>query len=259
MSVVLSGRKGLVLGVSSESSVGYHCAKDLIARGAEVCISYRDRVGAAGPQLAQQLGCQAIQCDALDEDSMQRALSSLGPQWSHFDFVVHSWVHVPEGVLDQPLLQLSQRHFEQVLDIGVFSLIAFVRQALPWLQRSNAARVVTLLSAGADHVLPHYHAVGISKAALAACVRYLAGELGPQGVLCNAVNFSLLETAAAQRVIGEDTTRRTVEYLAKRSLTRKTLEIEDVTSAVAFLCSTDCRNISGEIVTVDGGYCHSYF
>lgn len=259
MSLSLSGRVGMVLGVSSENSLGFQCAKDLLARGARVCISYRPKPGARGPELATLLGCESVALDAASEFSVAAAIGSAGQRWERLDFMLHTLVHVPEGALQEPLLNLSRTAFSQVMDTSVYSLIECARHALPWLRHSSAARLVTLLSPGADHVLPHYHAVGMSKAALAACLRYLAAELGPEGVLCNGVNFSILDTDAAERVIGEETTRRSVDYLAKRSLTRQALTAEDVCSAVAYLCSSECRNMTGEIVNIDGGYCHSYF
>jgi enoyl-[acyl-carrier protein] reductase I len=119
--------------------------------------------------------------------------------------------------------------------------------------------VVTLLSGGADFAMPDYHAIGMAKAALAAAVRYLAAELGPAGVLCNAVNFSILESDAARRVIGEERTLQTRAHLSKRSMTRAPLEYADVARTVAFLCSPLCSNLTGEALTVDGGFSRSYF
>jgi enoyl-[acyl-carrier protein] reductase I len=116
-----------------------------------------------------------------------------------------------------------------------------------------------MLSAGADFALPNYHAVGIAKAALAATLRYLARDLGELGVLCNGLSFSMLETNAAQEIIGTEITRRTVEHIAKRSLTGQQLNYEHVAHAAAFLAGADCQNLTGEVLTVDGGYRRGYF
>jgi enoyl-[acyl-carrier protein] reductase I len=99
----------------------------------------------------------------------------------------------------------------------------------------------------------------MAKAALAAATRYLAAELGPSRILCNAVNFSILESDAAKRVIGEERTRQTRAHLSKRSMTRVPLEYADVSRAVAFLCSPLCSNLTGEALTVDAGFSRSYF
>ena len=118
---------------------------------------------------------------------------------------------------------------------------------------------MALLSSGGDFAIPNYHVAGIAKAALASAVRYLALELGPKGVLCNSVSFSIIDSDAALRAVGREQTQRTREYLVKRAPTRRPVEYDDVTSAIAFFASTLCRNVTGEVLTVDGGFCHAYF
>jgi enoyl-[acyl-carrier protein] reductase I len=145
------------------------------------------------------------------------------------------------------------------MDVGVRSLLVATRFARPWLERSSSPRVVTLLSGGADFAMPNYHLVGLVKAALGAAVRYLAAELGPAGILCNAVNFSILDTAAARRVIGAERTLQTRQHLAKRGMTGAPLAYADVTRAIAFLVSPLCSNLTGEALQVDGGFSRSYF
>lgn len=258
MSISLQGRTGLVVGVSAENGVGFHCAKSLVARGARLALSHRARPFSRGFELASALGCLPVCFDVKDDAALEQAVAEVGERFGRLDFLLHTLVGVPEGALDANLTQLGRSDFLEVLDVSVYSLIRLVRAAQPWLRRSDAASVVTLLSAGADYAIPNYHVVGIAKAALASTVRYLAAELGPSGVSCNAVSFSMIETDAARRVIGTETTQKTVEYLAKRSMTRRALSYDDVAATVAFLCSTDCRNLTGETLNVDGGFCRNY-
>jgi len=255
---LLAGRRGLVLGVASHNSVGFQIARQLQALGAEVAVSLRPSRSQLLPQLGE-LGLLAVELDACDETSVERAVARVAERFERLDFLVHTLVHVPEGALSRPLLELSAREFAEVMEVGVRSLLVAVRHCLPLLTRSEAARVVTLLSGGADFAMPNYHAVGMAKAALAAATRYLAAELGPSGVLCNAVNFSILESDAAKRVIGEERALQTRAHVSKRSMTRVPLEYADVTRAVAFLCSPLCSNLTGEALTVDGGFSKSYF
>ncbi len=255
----LVGRKGVIAGVSSKDSVGFHCAVDCLRRGAEVVLAYRPRPESRAPSLARELGCHCVECDAGDDVSIQAAAERVAELFGRVDFLVHTLVSVPEGVLQRPLSQLGRSDFSAVLESGAYSLLALSRHFAPLLERSEAGRIVTLLSAGADFVLPNYHAVGIAKAALAATLRYLAAELAERGVLCNGVNFSLLETAAAQRVIGQEVSRQTATHVAKRSMTKTALQHEDVTAAIAYLCSSECRNMTGEVMRVDGGFCLNYF
>ena len=255
---LLGGRRGLVLGVSSENSVGFQVARHLQALGAELAVSLRPSKSGLLPRLGE-LGMLGVELDALDEASIERALRHVGERFERLDFLIHALVHAPQAALERPVLELSAHDFAETMEVGVRSLLVAARHAQPLLARSNAPRIVTLLSGGADFAMPAYHAVGMAKAALAAAVRYLAAELGPQGILCNAVNFSILETDAALRVIGEERTLQTRQHLSKRSMTRKPLSFADVAQAVAFLSSPLCSNLTGEALTVDAGFSRSYF
>jgi enoyl-[acyl-carrier protein] reductase I len=257
-SALLAGRRGLVLGVSTRDSVGYRTARRLRELGAEVAVSLRPERRALSTELVEE-GFVPVQLDAGDEASVERAIESVGQHLGGLDFLVHTLVHVPEGVLERPLVQLTAGELQSVMDVGVRSLLVVTRFALPWLERSESPRIVALLSGGADFAMPAYHVIGIAKAALAATIRYLAAELGPRGVLCNAVNFSMLETDAARRVIGIERTQQTRQHLLKRSMTRSAVDYDDVTQAIAFLVSPLCSNMTGEALLVDGGFSKSYF
>jgi enoyl-[acyl-carrier protein] reductase I len=145
------------------------------------------------------------------------------------------------------------------MEASVRSLLVAARYARPWLERGNAPRIVTLLSAGGKFAIPNYHVVGIAKAALASAVRYLAVELGPAGIACNAVSFSIVATDAAHRAIGRERTTETVGYLAKRSMLRAPIELADVVKSAAFLASPLCSNVTGETLNVDAGFSRNYF
>jgi enoyl-[acyl-carrier protein] reductase I len=255
---LLSEKRGLVLGVSSRDSVGYHAAQGLREAGAEVAVSLRSRAAPFAVEL-EESGFVVVELDAFDESSLERAIGEVGQGFGRLDFLVHTLVHVPSGALERPLTALTSRELSDAMEIGVRSLLSAVRHARPWLERSSTPRVVALLSGGADFAMPSYHVVGLVKAALAAAIRYLAAELGPAGILCNAVNFSILETHAAKRVIGDERTAHTRDYLAKRSMTRRALSYADVTRAITFLTSPLCSNLTGEALLVDGGFSKSYF
>jgi enoyl-[acyl-carrier protein] reductase I len=257
-SALLTGRRGLVLGVSTRDSVGYRTARRLRELGAEVAVSLRPERQAFSTELVEE-GFLPVLLDARDEASVERGIESVGQRLGGLDFLVHTLVHVPDGVLERPLVQLTAGELQSAMDVGVRSLLVATRFALPWLERSESPRIVALLSGGADFAMPAYHLIGIAKAALAATIRYLAAELGPRGVLCNAVNFSMLETDAARRVIGLERTQQTRQHLLKRSMTRSAVDYDDVTQAIAFLVSPLCSNMTGEALLVDGGFSKSYF
>ncbi len=204
-------------------------------------------------------GYLTVELDAQEPGSIERAITRVGERFGRLDFLVHTLVHVPEGALERPLTALGPDELALAMEIGVRSLVVAAGHARPWLEKSSTPRIVTLLSGGADFAMPSYHVVGIVKAALGAAVRYLAAELGGSGILCNAVNFSLLETAAARRVIGAERAAQTRQHLAKRAMTEAPLSYADVTRTIAFLVSPWCSNLTGEAVQVDGGFSKSYF
>jgi len=255
---LLARRRGLVLGVSSEDSIGYHAARAFRAAGAEVTITHRASRTAAVAPLSDALGCERAEVDFRDERAIERSFGEFGARHGRLDFLLHTLVHVPSGVLEKPVTELSAADFAEVMEIGVHSLLVACRYALPWLRRSDAPRVITLLSPGSDRAVPHYHAVGMMKGALASAVRYLALELGPDGVLCNAVSFSIVETDAARRVIGAELTQKTRGALAKRTFTRRATDYDDVVNALTYLASPLCTNIAGETLCVDGGFLRAY-
>lgn len=254
----LANKRGLVLGISSRDGVGFHTAAALRDQGAEVAVSLRPGRSRFMSELAQDGYC-AVELDAKEPGSVERAVARVGERFGRIDFLVHTLVHVPEGALTRPLTALGEAELADAMEIGVRSLLVAARHARPWLEKSSTPRIVTLLSGGADFAMPSYHVVGIVKAALAATVRYLAAELGPAGILVNAVNFSMLETDAARRVIGNERTAQTRQHLAKRAMTHRPLEYADVTRAITFLVSPWCSNLTGEALLVDGGFSRSYF
>jgi enoyl-[acyl-carrier protein] reductase I len=255
---LLAGRRGVVLGVSGENGVGFHAARAFRAAGAEVTLTHRAGRREAVTPLAASLGCDAVEVDFRDERAVAHVFSEMGRRHERLDFLLHTLVHVPDGVLEKPATELSESDFAAVMDIGVRSLLVACRYALPLLRLSDAPRVVTLLSPGSDRAVPHYHAVGIMKGALAAAVRYLAFELGPFGVLCNAVSFSIVETDAARRVIGAELTQKTRAALAKRAFTRRATDYDDVARTLTYLVSPLTANVTGETVHVDGGFSRGY-
>jgi len=257
---LLAGCRGVIVGVSGESSIGYRLATTFSRLGAEVAATYRPaRRDLCAPLLEAAGIVHHEALEATDEASMETAIARLGAAFGRLDFLVHTCVHVPEGLLARPLLSVARDELNAVLDASVHSLIALCRHAEPWLARSRHARVVTLTSASAVRATPSYHVAGIAKAALGAAMLYLAAELGPRGILCNAVAFSLIDTEGARRAVGAKNVSMTRGVLEKRALTRRALDPEDVSQMVAFFSSPLCRNVTGETVMVDGGYSRSYF
>lgn len=256
---LLEGRRGLVFGVSGENSVGYRFARAAVELGATVAIGHRPARREKCGILAERLGAVRVEFEATDEGSIEAAFARVRSEFGRLDFLLHTLVHAPEGLLARPATSLTAKEFHDAMETGVRSLLVACRHALPLLERSDSPRVVALSSAGASFAMPNYHAVGIAKAALEAAVRYLAQELGPKRVLCNTVSFSLIETDAALRAVGAEAAAATRRHLAKRSMTGENASFDQVTHAIAFFCSAFVQNVTGEVLNVDGGFSRSYF
>jgi enoyl-[acyl-carrier protein] reductase I len=255
---LLAGLRGVVLGVSGVNSIGYHVARTARELGAPVAVTCRPARLADVAPLAAALDATAYPVDIADEASLAAAFDALGRRDAPLDFLVHTLVDVPAGVLARSLLEVSRAELEHVVSVAAWSLIAACRHAHPLLLRSTAPRVVALTSACSHRMTPGYHAAGIAKAALESAVLYLAMQLGRDGILVNAVGASLIATDGAIRAVGERNAHATRAVQARRSATGRAIEQHEVASCVAFLCSPLARNLTGEIVTVDGGFSRTY-
>jgi enoyl-[acyl-carrier protein] reductase I len=256
---LLAGRRGVVLGLSTENSLACHVIDGLVAEGAAVAATYRPSRVTSAPGLAEKHGCvHSVALDANDDDSIARAFSAIGDRWGRLDFLVHSIMHVDTAILDRPLTAIGRDEFRAVVDIGAYSLIAACRHALPLLRRGTSPRIVTITSECGRRITPRYHAAGIAKAALESAMRFLAGELGRDGILVNAVSPGLIETDGALRTIGINAAAAARNTQARRAATHRAVQPDDVAGCVAWLASPLARNLTAEIIVVDGGFAKSY-
>ncbi len=253
------GPCGLVLGASGPNSVGWTLAEALRAEGAAVAVTTRPgrvdslTTAAAAAGFAGLWGVDAGQPPTLDA-----CLDDLSRRWGRLDFLVHTWMHVPEGVLAKPLTAVTRGDFDAAMGPGVFGLIDAVARALPLLEASERARVLTFSSACRANMTPNYHVAGMAKAALSGAVLYLAQELGPKGIACNALSFSFLATGGAERVVGEQAAQATVAHLAKKAPLRGGTSMQAVARAGVWL-ACHVEGMTAEIVELDGGFSRRYF
>ncbi len=256
--MILSGRRGVVVGVSGARSLGWEIACALAGHGAELAVTCRPARRAAVAPLAEDRRFALQPLDADDEATVAAAFAALGRAWGKLDFLVHTLVHVPEGLLARPLLDVTRADFDRVVGTAAHSLVSLCRAARPLLAASAAPRVVTLTSACARRMTPRYHVAGIGKAALEAAVIYLAQELGPDGILVNAVSAPILATEGAERAVGAQAIEATRARIARRAATARAGEAGDVADCVAWLVSPLLRNVTGEVVATDGGFALTY-
>jgi len=242
----------VVLGVANKRSLGWAAARSLASRGARVALTYQgERMREGVEKLAAELGegVPVLSCDVLRLHQIDAVGKTLGERFGGIDFVVHSIAFAPAEDLKGRFTNTTRRGFHRALDVSVFSLIALARSFLP-LMANRDASIVTLTYLGSNRVVPNYNLMGVAKAALESAVRYLAYDLGPEGVRVNAVSAGPVRTLSASAV-GDFV--KILDHVEEFAPLKRNIEASDVGEAVAFLCSHAARSITGDVLFVDSG------
>jgi len=202
--------------------------------------------------MARDLGSGiALPCDVASDAEIAALFSGLAKQWDGLDGLVHAIAYAPREAIAGELLDgLSREAFMQAHDVSAYSFPALAKAALPMMHGRHGS-MVTLSYLGAVRVLPHYNTMGLAKASLEASVRYLAANLGPQGIRVNAVSAGPIKTLAASGIAGFG---KILKFVAENAPLRRNVTIEDVGNAAAFLLSDLASGITGEVVYVDAGF-----
>jgi enoyl-[acyl-carrier protein] reductase I len=252
---MLPTRKILVTGVLSNRSIAYGIARAAHREGAELALTYvgerfRERV----TELAREIGSQLVlPCDVASDEQIAELFAELGKRWDGLDGLVHAIGFAPrEAVAGELLDGLSREAFRSAHDISAYSFPALAKAALP-LMRGRKAALLTLTYLGAERVVPHYNTMGLAKASLEASVRYLAANLGPQGIRVNAISAGPIRTLASAGIAGFS---RILKHVEENSPLRRNVSLEDVGNAAVFLLSELAAGITGEVLYVDGGFSH---
>ncbi len=248
---LMAGKKGLIMGVANNRSIAWGIAKAAAAQGAEIALTYqgdalKKRVG----PLSAELGTQFIMpCDVTDPASMDAVFAELQSTWGKLDFLVHAIAFSDKSELDGRYVDTSEKNFSQTMLVSCYSFTALAARAEKLM--SAGGSMLTLTYYGAEKVMPHYNVMGIAKAALEASVRYLAADLGKNGIRVNAISAGPIKTLAASGIADFRYILRWNEY---NSPLRRTVTIEEVGSAGLYLLSDLARGVTGEIHHVDAGY-----
>jgi enoyl-[acyl-carrier protein] reductase I len=248
---LMAGKRGLIMGVANNRSIAWGIAKSLVAQGAEVALTYqgdalKKRVG----PLAEELGSKIVlPCDVTDGASMDAVFAHLKDAWGGLDFLVHAIAFSDKNELDGRYLDTSEDNFTKTMLISCYSLTALAKRAEPLMPEGSS--ILTLTYYGAEKVMPHYNVMGVAKAALEASVRYLAADLGKDGIRVNAISAGPIKTLAASGIADFRYILKWNEY---NSALRRTVTIEDVGGAGVYLLSDLSRGVTGEIHHVDSGY-----
>ena len=239
------------MGVANERSIAWGIAKALADEGAELAFSYQgEAFGKRLQPLAESVGSDIlVDVDVTDDASMDAAFEVLADRWGSLDFVVHSIAYSDKNELTGRFVETSRANFKNSLDISCYSFVDVARRARPLM--TNGGTLITLTYMGSNRVQPNYNVMGVAKAALESAVRYLANDLGPEGIRVNAISPGPMKTLAGAAIGGARKTYKTTEMNAPL---RSNATLEAVGGTAVYLASDHGAFTTGEIIRVDGGY-----
>ena len=247
----MTGKRGLIMGVANERSIAWGIAQALHAAGAELAFTYQGAAfGKRVIPMVEKLGSKiVVEADVENEQSLQALFSRLQRDWGKLDFVVHAIAFSDKEELKGRYVDTTKANFQRSLTISCYSFTEIARLALPLM--SDGGSLITLTYEGATRVMPSYNVMGVAKAALEASVRYLAADLGPQGVRVNALSAGPMRTLAGAVIGGA---RYVYRVSREASPLRRNVELTDVGGAALYLLSDLSAGVTGTVHFVDAGY-----
>ena len=251
MGELLKGKRGLVMGVANDRSIAWGIAKAVADQGAELAFSYQgEAFGKRVAPLAQSLGSDfLLDMDVTDDASLDVGFAALAERWDRLDFVIHAIAYSNKDELTGRFVDTSRANFKHSLDISCYSLIEVSRRAMPLMV--SGSTILTLTYAGSNRVTPFYNVMGVAKAALESAVRYLANDLGPDGIRVNALSPGPMKTLAGAAIGGA---RKTFRHTEANAPLRANATLEAIGGTAVWLLSAWGACTTGEVVTGDGGY-----
>ena len=250
-SPLLQGKRGLIMGVANDRSIAWGIASACAAQGAELAFTYQgDAFRKRVEPLIQSIGASFLApCDVEDEDSIAALFDRLGTEWGSIDFLVHAIAYSDKEELKGRYLDTTAENFSRTMRISCYSFTALAKRAAAIMP--DGGSLLTLTYLGAERVMPNYNVMGVAKAALEASVRYLAADLGPQGVRVNAISAGPMRTLAGS-AIGD--ARYVFRFNQQNSPLRKNVTLDEVGNAALDLLGPLSTGVTGEVHHVDAGY-----
>ena len=247
----MAGKRGLIMGVANERSIAWGIARAMADQGAELAFSYQgDAFGKRVEPLAASVGSDfLVDVDVNDDASMDACFAALADRWGSLDFVVHAIAYSDKNELTGRFINTTRDNFKNSLSISCFSFIDVARRAAALMP--NGGTLLTMTYQGSNRVTPFYNVMGVAKAALESTVRYLANDLGPQGIRVNAISPGPMKDRKSAAIGGA---RRTYRQTEANAPLRANATLEAVGGTAVYLASDYGACTTGEIVRVDGGY-----
>lgn len=248
---LMSGKRGLIMGVANAHSIAWGIARSLAAQGAEIAFTYQGEVLEKRVRpLMESIGASImLPCDVTDESSIAAVFSSLEKTWGQLDFVVHAIAFSDKDELKGLYVHTSRQNFLKTMDISCFSFTSVCQHAYPLMKSGGS--LLTLSYYGAARVMPHYNVMGVAKAALEASVRYLAVDFGGKNIRVNAISAGPIKTLAAS---GVGDFRYILKWNQYNAPLKRNVTTDEVGNSALYLLSDLSSGVTGEIHYVDCGY-----
>ena len=248
---LMSGKRGLIMGVANDHSIAWGIAQTLAQHGAELAFTYQgEAFGRRVAPLAEKVGAKhVLPCDVEDSATVAAVFDTLGKEWGSLDFVVHAIGFSDKNELKGLYADTSRDNFTRTMVISCFSFTEVSRAAAALM--ANGGSLLTLTYAGSVRVMPNYNVMGVAKAALEASVRYLANDYGPRGIRVNALSPGPVRTLAGA---GISDARYMFSFQQRNSPLRRPVTLDEIGGSALYLLSDLGSGVTGEVINVDSGY-----
>jgi enoyl-[acyl-carrier protein] reductase I len=249
----LAGKVGLIVGIANKRSLSWAIAQSASSAGATLVLTYQARFEEHVNELAETLSPKplVLPLDVQNETEIHDVFARIQQQHDGLDFLVHGVAFANREDITGAFVQTSREGFKLALDISAYSLIALARGAQPLMEARGGGSILTLSYLGSQRVFTNYNVMGVAKAALEACVRYLAADLGAMNIRVNAISAGPVKTLASAGIGGFSTI---LNIVRERAPLKRTIESSEVGDAAVFLLSNASRGVTGEVLMVDAGY-----
>jgi len=250
VAIDLKGKKAIVFGIANDKSIAWHIAKRLNDAGCRIAAGYQERVEQLFLPLMKELNNPVYaKCDVVDDAQMDSFFKKIQEDFGEFDFLIHSIAFAKREHLQGKFMDVDKRGYQVAHEVSAYSLIELARRAMPMLKKNGSIIAMTYL--GSEKAVPGYNIMGVAKAALESCVRYLACDLGEKKIRVNAISAGPIATLAASGIANFP--EMLLNYVAKAPLKRN-ITADEVADCALFLCSDLSKAITGQVIFVDAGY-----
>jgi len=250
---MLQGKLGIIFGVANHRSIAWAIAQALARNGMRLAFTYQgERLKENVETLAATLqGSLVLPCDVTRDDEVRQVFEAVDKEFGGLDCLVHAVAFAKKEDLDGEFVKTSREGFRLALDVSSYSLVAMAQGAAPLMAKRGGGSIIALSYLGGVRVVPNYNVMGVAKAALEMSIRYLASDLGPQGIRVNGISAGPIKTLAAKGISGFSTI---LDHVAQKAPLRRNTDIEEVGDTALFLASPLSRGVTANVIYVDSGY-----